>query len=532
MKTKIVVFAVALLLPGIVSAQQVKWQTTRQGTNQGYCQLESNNITMTVYPFYVDIVEEAVIGTRGSVNWGDPSTLEITGTFTLTKGTALRSMLLWNGDKILKARLLDRKYADSAYQAVVNREIPRDPAIIEYLGNSVYQFKIFPVAINASRKIRILYTVPFILTPNGPTFSIKTAFTTGAQFTPTQVPVKIEKASQTIDNYILTYGTTHKTIQFGSTYLISYSDLSQWQYNPGIYSYSWVMNPVEIKPDTTSTIMAYTAKIDSGKTSGYYTAVYAIPPATVLSAHKELAVTDIPSIEAKVIAGTEAYITDFNNKKYLGTYLKSAQPWDSTIYWTVYNSSGKVVLRDTQKCSPQTDSLTQSLLPLIWAAKYSLVEGTDNLGALFGFVDQTMSLLALEKDTLSAADAALWGASGVPVLNPGEIKINPEDLPIGPDNNAIFEFSSSVIKTIKSKLLAFEIAIRNHILNLTFASLKNGAVRVVLFDVSGKTIASWDHLSVAGNTLTLELPQQAKGYMILRVYSENAMFQKSCVVVQ
>jgi hypothetical protein len=536
MKKSILILAAALMLPAFTVAQQITWQTTRNGSCSGYCQLESNKISLTVSPFYIDVVEEAVIGTRGSVSWGDPSTLEIIGTFTLSKGTALRSMLLWNGQKILKAKLLDRNYADSAYQAIVNRQIPRDPAIIEYLGNDTYRFRIFPVAINASRKIRILYAVPFHCASNGPVFEIKTAFTVGAQTTPTQIPIEIEKASQITGNYLISYGSTHKTIQFGSTYIVPYSDLAKngYYYNNTFYSSStsWVINPISIMPDTTLKIEAYTAEIDSGATAGNYTAVYAMPPEMVLASYKELGQTGTPTFEAKIMAGTTSYITDFNNKKYLGVYLKSPMEWDSTIYWTVYTSTGKIALTYSQKCSPQTDSLSQSILPLIWGAKYSLVEGTGNLGALYGFVDQNMSLLARENDTLCAADALAWAIKGVPVLKPDEIKINHADIPIAPIENVIFEFSSSVLNIAKAKLLAFEITLKGRMLNIAFKSFKNGVVRVALFDISGKQLASWNNLSVVGNSLALELPQRAGGFMIVRVYSGKAMFQKTCVVVR
>jgi len=359
MKKAMLILTAALLFPVIINANSIQWQTTRSGWSNGTCQLESNKISLTVNPFYVDVVEEAVIGTRGSV-WGDSSTLEIFGDFTLSKGTALRSMLLWNGTRILKAKLLDRKSADSAYQAVVDREAPRDPAIIEYLGNDQYRFRIYPVAINASRKIRILYAVPFHCASDGPAFDIKTAFTAGAYATPTQVPVEINMAPQTSCNYLLSYGSTHKTIQFGSTYIVPCTDLVQ---NIGYYysASSRVMNPLSITPDTLRRIMACTAKTDSGKTSGHYTAVYATPPDQVLAACRELAPNDHPSVEAKVMVGSEAYITDFNNRKYLGAYLKSSVAWDSAICWTVYDSRGKIVLTCSQKCAPQTDSMTQSL---------------------------------------------------------------------------------------------------------------------------------------------------------------------------
>ncbi|MBD3317261.1 MAG: hypothetical protein GF344_15855 [Chitinivibrionales bacterium] len=105
-----------------------------------------------------------MIATRGNVWSGDQSTLEIFGEFEMSPGTAIRSMLLWQGNTILKAKLKDRTAADSAYEEVVDRRrtqiVPRDPALIESLGGNRYRFKIYPVALARSRKIRILYTVP------------------------------------------------------------------------------------------------------------------------------------------------------------------------------------------------------------------------------------------------------------------------------------------------------------------------------------------------------------------------------------
>ncbi|NLE03274.1 MAG: hypothetical protein GX638_00530 [Crenarchaeota archaeon] len=69
-----------------------------------------------------------------------------------------------NGDKILKAKLKDRTAADSAFETVVKRDEvvyePRDPALIEYSGDNQYSLKFIQWAINKSRRIRILYSVP------------------------------------------------------------------------------------------------------------------------------------------------------------------------------------------------------------------------------------------------------------------------------------------------------------------------------------------------------------------------------------
>ena len=143
-----------------------------------------------------------------------------------------------------------------------------------------------------------------------------------------------------------------------------------------------------------------------------------------------------------------------------------------------------------------------------------------------------MSLLAQEKDTLCAADALDFAAKGVPALKPNEIVIKPSNLPAAPIENVIFEFGTGVVSFVKGKLLAFEIAVKNRMLNITFKTFKNGAVRVVLYDVAGRTVGSWNNLAVAGNALALELPACAKGCMIVRVYSGNAMFQKMFVMVR
>lgn len=176
------------LFPGMALAQ-IRWQTTHAGTSSGDCQLVSTRLTFTINEFCANVEEEAVITAVGRVASGDSMTLEIFGTFTVTPGTCVRSMLLWNGNVILKAKLLDRNLANKQYEDIVHRDtivpvVRRDPCLIEYLGNSVYRFKIYPVAANHSRKIRILYTVPFTLVNDGPLFKINTAFTVGAALNP------------------------------------------------------------------------------------------------------------------------------------------------------------------------------------------------------------------------------------------------------------------------------------------------------------------------------------------------------------
>jgi hypothetical protein len=534
MKLSRCIMMAMVVFPSLV-VSQIRWQTTHIGTSSGDCQLMSNKIRLTVYPFHIDVEEEAVIATLGTVWWGDSSTLEIFGDFTLSKGAALRSMLLWNGTTVLKAKLKDRSEADSAYEEVVDRDkprvIPHDPAVIEYLGNDRYRIKIYPVRINNARKIRILYTVPFQTTGGGPRFQVMPVFLSECTQTPTQIPVEMRKTSTVSPACIVAYGSVVKTIQFGATYQIPVSDLFERQYTSWGSLISETLSPLFIHPDSAVKILSYTASIDSGRAPGNYTAVFAMLPDTIKAEIKEMSSDKNYTIEAMLNVGEKTYITDFNQKAFIGAYLKSSAPWDSAIHWTLYNSKGKIAMDYDQRTDPVSDSLTQSMLPLIWGAKYSLVEGNDNLGALFGFVDRKMSLLALESDTLPASEAAQWTEAGVPPLAAKEIILKPSHYPAAPDNNVIFELASGIrIAKADALSIASVVMLPNRMFRITLSKPVTGRVHIVLYDISGKVLATWDDVRLTGNHAELALPARAKGCMIVRVRAGERMIQKKFVV--
>jgi hypothetical protein len=522
MKLSRCVIICALLFPAVLTAQ-FRWQTTHTGNSSGSCQLEVDKIRLAVNSFYVDVEEEATIAAIGTVWWGDSSTLEIVGEFSLSRGAALRSMLLWNGNTILKAKLRDRTEADSAYEDVVDRDKPqvisRDPALIEYLGNDRYRIKIYPVRINNSRKVRILYSVPFQTAGNGPRFQIMPAFLFGCAQSPTQIPVETRGVASTSGHCIFGYGTVMKTIQFGATYQIIVSDLAR--------------GPLYITPDTTETISSFSTCIDSGRFAGEYTALYASLPDTIKAVTKEKYSAEKTTIEAKVIAGEKTYITDFNQKTFIGAYIKSGSPWDSAVHWTLYNSQGKSVLEYSQTDDPVSDSLTRSMLPLIWGAKYSLVEGNDNLGALFGFVDRKMSLLALESDSLPSSEAALWEQAGVPPLTAEDIILKPSHYPTAPGDNVIFELASG-IRVAKADALAIDAVVMmpNRMFRITFSKPVTGRVHIVLYDISGKVLATWNDVRPVGNCAELALPRAVNGCVIVRVHAGQQMIQKKFVIAR
>jgi len=533
------IFNFIALFSGVCFAQgNFQWQVTNNGWANGECQLVSNSIKMTVCQFHVDVEEEAILAPTGSVWSGDPSTLEIYGDFTLANGAAVRSMLLWDGNKILKAKLLDRSKADSAYEAIVDRNrpvvIPHDPAEIAFTGNGTYHFRIYPVAINGSRKIRVLYSVPYAMFFDGPRFQISTIFTSGASAGTSQIPVEINASGEISGKYMIAYGPSKKTVQFGAIYQIPTSSFYQDSFSDWGSFMGRTKRPLTISPDSGFSSLAFTTSIDSGNASGYYSAVFATPPDTILAALKELPVNQSYSLEADINAGKKIYATDFNTTSgYLGVYIKSNAAWDNTVSWKVYNASGDNVFKCVKTYKPQSDSLVKKMLPLVWGAKYSLVEGTGNLGALFGFVDRQMTLLARESDTLNATDRALYAESGVAPLTSRDILVKPTDLPIAPHDNVIFEYGAKVLDASMQNMLSFTVTVKpNRVIALSFNKTKQSSLKAMLFDLSGRLLKTWDRISLNGSTAELLLPANAKGCLILRVFAGADIMQKKFTVTR
>jgi hypothetical protein len=534
MKTFQSLLFIAFFFFAMASAQTM-WQTTHTTDwhSQGACKLESNSIRVIIHPFHIDVEEEAVISAQGQVPSGDPTTLEITGQFQLAPGSAVRSMLLWNGKVLLKAKLKDKKAADSAYENVVNRNAPvfvrHDPAVISKVGDNIYQFRIYPVAINNSRKIRILYSIPLLATNLGPRFEIKTAFTYGCGETPNTIPIEFTNPDATSYEFIFEHAAIKKTLTSGAIYLVPYTDfISSVSDGWGNVSLAGSAS-LYVTPDSTSFNQAYSFKLDSSNAKGYYTAIFSSFPDSLSAMINELSLTEY-TLEAKVFADGKAYISDVPYTGCFAVYVRSDSACDCKIYWNVYRKDGSSAIKLTQKIIPDTISAFCKFLPLFWGAKYNLVQKTGNFGALFGFVDGTMSLLALERDSLKANGALAWQTAGVPPLLPNEIIINPADLPVLPDENVMFEYSP-VITALADATKVFTIKmLGNNRICIDFGKKPEADVMIMIVDLGGRLVYKINNATVSGRSYTLSLPRGLKGVFLMRVLSGKEHYQKRLIL--
>ncbi|MGD9201469.1 MAG: T9SS type A sorting domain-containing protein [Chitinispirillia bacterium] len=499
------------------SFSYTQWQTTKGRRYVGDCQLETNNITITTYPYHVDVVEEAVIGTRGNVYSGDPNTLEITGQFNLSPGSSLRSLLLWNGDQILKAKLIDKKKADKIMDSIVNYTY-RDPALVKYEGGNRYSYRIYPVKINQSRKIRILYTIPIQSQRGILEHSIQTAFTLGCRYIPSQIQVTFENSDTTSKKFVLQHGMSKKTVQFGTKYLIPHKE-----FNTRNYKYRYPSPaPLRIYPKWINPNKAYSYSLESSKAMGVYTAIFLTIPDTLKKFVLDSNLID-PTLEAKIQMNDNSYVLNIPKKVDTGNismYIKSKTPWDGNIFWNIYNKEGISAATYVQSLVQNTETDKNRILPFIWATKYSLAEGHGDLGCIFGFIDNRMSLLALERDSLPLEEARKWYDRGVPPLLPSEIVTDTSKIGI-PNEKIIIDIgniSTDIDPFCKTALDQLAITVKaDNIILIKFGTLTPKNVTITVYDMRGKQIIRFNKLKIRGNGTKVILPKSLKGLYVMNI---------------
>jgi hypothetical protein len=276
--------AAALLAAGQAAAD-VRWQTTHTtipgaGFNSGSCGLESSSLRVSVHPAYLDVEEDAEISALGTVDAiNDGKSLELTGTFTMPPGAAIIGALLWEGDKVLQGKLLDRRTADSLYENLVDRNStppvrPRDPLILTLTDKDTYQFKIYPVSIGHSRRIRLRYQLPPVLGADGVEMHLRAALAPLFAGAGTQVSVTFQGSGDVDKAVLLTKQDLRTQMTLPRTRLMTVDELTPtggWDPYGG-----WILKPAtRILPVDPLRQVALKTSFADGQMAGHYLNLYA-----------------------------------------------------------------------------------------------------------------------------------------------------------------------------------------------------------------------------------------------------------------
>ncbi len=157
------------------------WQT-EQGT------IEEASLTVTPKGLFMEYGLYLSFSSAGTQWTNVKDTLEVTLDFSLPENAMITDSWLWFGEDTLKALILDKWTASSIYESIVRRR--RDPSILFKQSATQYQLRIFPMAGNETRKVKITYMVPVEWNKNSIAASL---------------PIPILKTSKTLPEYFKVY---------------------------------------------------------------------------------------------------------------------------------------------------------------------------------------------------------------------------------------------------------------------------------------------------------------------------------------
>ena len=123
--------------------------------------IEEAVISMRPKGIYMEVGMYLTFSARGS-NFSSFDTLEVELLFTLPEEAVITDSWLWVEDVIIRAEIRDAWTAREIYENIVRRR--QDPSVLYKRGAGRYELRIFPMAGNETRKVKITYQIPALWT--------------------------------------------------------------------------------------------------------------------------------------------------------------------------------------------------------------------------------------------------------------------------------------------------------------------------------------------------------------------------------
>lgn len=159
MKTKLFFIAISLFCTIQFSHaySHIQVNDPRNGGLWAQGNISHANVTITPQGNFFKYELELEFTVGKTTNTGSFDSLEISCNFSLPENSLITNASLLIGDEWINAILMPRKEAHAIYEGVVQRR--QDPLIIYKNSDNNYLFKIFPISMTGSRKIKLTYIV-------------------------------------------------------------------------------------------------------------------------------------------------------------------------------------------------------------------------------------------------------------------------------------------------------------------------------------------------------------------------------------
>lgn len=125
---------------------------TYQGT------IEQASLSVRPNGIYFEYGLFLTFSTKGTLFTSPKDTVEVVLNFDLPESAIVHDSWLWIGDDIIKAKILDKWSASDIYEGIVKRR--KDPSILTKKSATQYELRVFPMAGNQKRKVKITYLMP------------------------------------------------------------------------------------------------------------------------------------------------------------------------------------------------------------------------------------------------------------------------------------------------------------------------------------------------------------------------------------
>ena len=148
---------IIILLSNFSFANDWLWVQNPRNFSGGYGSIDEAFISVKPQGLYMEYGLYLTFSAKGQ-GFTNADSLEIQYYFSLPENSIVIDSWLWIDTTIIKAKIMDQWTASSIYEDIVNRR--RDPSILFKRDASQYELRIYPMAGDQTRKIKITYLVP------------------------------------------------------------------------------------------------------------------------------------------------------------------------------------------------------------------------------------------------------------------------------------------------------------------------------------------------------------------------------------
>jgi hypothetical protein len=275
MKTirKIFLVVVAAIMTSALQAQSL----TINMPNQWYtANCDIDEAIVSVKPRGIYIEYGLYLTFSPTYNYYVQDTFEIVMNFNLPEGSFVHDSWLWVDNQIVQAEMIERGIATTIYEGIVNRR--KDPSVLYKNSATNYELRVFPMAGNSSRKVKITYLVP--------------ANWTAANVS-VPLPIDILKLSQNVPNMqlIVEQNSAWGIPQIDGKPQITFTTNLRGEYVSTLPKSEFMSaSPVTLSFKSPLVNGVYVEEYDEGNNEGYYQMIMMPKEVLSISSSKKVAV--------------------------------------------------------------------------------------------------------------------------------------------------------------------------------------------------------------------------------------------------